>query len=115
LNALVSLASNHDFVNIIHAFTFKSSHVKRADFINTFFSKSLLVNQLNVKLSWLYLIDFSASLIMLVIICTLAIGNFQIAVSHDNIKQSVFCITELNTSEDSARVGKGFSIIVSSK
>jgi hypothetical protein len=50
-----------------------------------------------------------------VIISTLSIGNFHIAVSHESIKLSAHCKTELNTSELSALVGKGFSIIVSSR
>jgi hypothetical protein len=43
------------------------------------------------------------------------IGYLPIVVSQDNIRQSGFCKIELKTSELSALVGKGLSIIVSSK
>jgi hypothetical protein len=49
------------------------------------------------------------------IIFTASIGNFQMVVSQESIKESGHCNTLLNISEVSALVGNGFCIIVSNK
>jgi hypothetical protein len=113
LKLLANLASNHDFVKIINAFIFRFSHIKIQFLISIFFSISSFLSHSSEKSLCLCLAIVSASLIIEVIISTVFIGYFHIAVSQDNIRLSVHCKTELNVSVLSALVGKGLSIIVS--